>query len=112
MPKGALDGVLVADFSRVLAGPFAAMTLADLGADVVKVERPGAGDDTRAWGPPWTERGSAYYLGLNHNKRSSSLDLSRGGAGERAGGLAARADVVLESFRPGTMGRHGLAYDD
>src|SRR3954468_22750858 len=112
MPEGALDGVLVADFSRVLAGPVAAMTLADLGADVVKVERPGAGDDTRAWGPPWTERGSAYYLGLNRNKRSVALDLGDEGDRDLARRLAARADVVLESFRPGTMGRHGLAYDD
>src|SRR5947208_4251443 len=112
MPNGALDGVLVADFSRVLAGPAAAMRLADLGADVVKVERPGAGDDTRAWGPPWTERGSAYYLGLNRNKRSITLDLADEGDRELARRLAARADVVLESFRPGTMARHGLAYED
>src|SRR5437763_15423209 len=112
MPKGALDGVLVADFSRVLAGPFAAMTLADLGAEVVKVERPGVGDDTRAWGPPWTERGSAYYLGLNRNKRSIALDLADEGDRELARHLATRADVVLESFRPGTMARHGLGYDD
>src|SRR3954453_19255171 len=112
MPNGALDGVLVADFSRVLAGPVAAMTLADLGADVVKVERPGAGDDTRAWGPPWTERGSAYYLGLNRNKRSVALDLGDEGDRELARRLAARADVVLESFRRGTMARHGLGYDE
>src|SRR3954454_24771355 len=112
MPNGALDGVLVADFSRVLAGPVAAMTLADLGADVVKVERPGAGDDTRAWGPPWTERGSAYYLGLNRNKRSITLDLGDARDRELARRLAERADVVLESFRPGTMARFGLGYDD
>src|SRR4051794_26763877 len=112
MPQGALDGVLIADFSRVLAGPLAAMTLADLGAEVVKVERPGAGDDTRAWGPPWTERGSAYYLGLNRNKRSLALDLGDEADRDLARRLAARADVVLESFRPGTMARHGLGYDD
>src|SRR4051812_19025804 len=112
MPPGALDGLLVADFSRVLAGPVAAMTLADLGADVVKVERPGAGDDTRAWGPPWTERGSAYYLGLNRNKRSIALDLTDPEDRELARRLAARADVVLESFRPGTMARYGLSYED
>jgi crotonobetainyl-CoA:carnitine CoA-transferase CaiB-like acyl-CoA transferase len=112
MPQGALDGILVADFSRVLAGPFAAMTLADLGAEVVKVERPGAGDDTRAWGPPWTERGSAYYLGLNRNKRSITLDLSDEGDRELARRLALRADVLLESFRPGTMGRFGLSYEE
>src|SRR3954470_3712667 len=112
MPQGALDGVLIADFSRVLAGPLAAMTLADLGAEVVKVERPGAGDDTRAWGPPWTERGSAYYLGLNRNKRSIALDLGDARDRELARRLAERADVVLESFRPGTMARFGLGYDD
>ena len=72
---GPLDGLLVADFSRVLAGPFAAMTLGDLGADVVKVERPGGGDDTRAWGPPWHGEDATYYLGLNRNKRSVALDL-------------------------------------
>ena len=74
-PNGPLDGLLVADFSRVLAGPFAAMTLGDLGADVIKVERPGTGDDTRAWGPPWRDDESTYFLGLNRNKRSVVLDL-------------------------------------
>ena len=69
-----LEGILVADFSRVLAGPFATMLLGDLGADVVKVERPDGGDDTRAWGPPWREGESTYYLGLNRNKRSVALD--------------------------------------
>src|SRR5688572_963327 len=111
MPPGALDGVLVADFSRVLAGPLCSMTLGDLGADVVKVERPGAGDDTRAWGPPWTDRGATYYLGLNRNKRSLVLDLGEAGDRELAWRLATRADVVLESFRPGTMERFGLGYD-
>ena len=70
-----LDGILVADFSRVLAGPLAAMLLGDLGADVVKVERPDGGDDTRAWGPPWRDGDGTYYLGLNRNKRSIALDL-------------------------------------
>ena len=71
-----LEGILVADFSRVLAGPLAAMLLGDLGADVIKVERPDGGDDTRAWGPPWHEGESTYYLGLNRNKRSIALDLA------------------------------------
>ena len=71
----ALDGILVADFSRVLAGPLCTMTLGDLGADVVKVERPDGGDDTREWGPPWHDEGATYYLGLNRNKRSVALDL-------------------------------------
>jgi crotonobetainyl-CoA:carnitine CoA-transferase CaiB-like acyl-CoA transferase len=98
-----LDGVLVADFSRVLAGPFATMLLGDLGADVVKVERPGSGDDTRAWGPPWRGEDSTYYLGLNRNKRSVALDLAADGDRDLARRLALRADVLVESFRPGLM---------
>src|SRR3954453_7821127 len=107
---GALDGVLVADFSRVLAGPVCSMTLADLGADVVKVERPDGGDDPRSWGPPWTDRGATYYLGLNRGKRSIALDLREEGDRELAWRLATRADVVLEGCRSGTMERHGLGY--
>jgi crotonobetainyl-CoA:carnitine CoA-transferase CaiB-like acyl-CoA transferase len=98
-----LRGILVADFSRVLAGPFATMLLGDLGADVVKVERPGTGDDTRAWGPPWREGESTYYLGLNRNKRSVVLDLADDGDRELARRLCERADVLVESFRPGLM---------
>jgi crotonobetainyl-CoA:carnitine CoA-transferase CaiB-like acyl-CoA transferase len=109
---GALDGLLVADFSRVLAGPLATMTLGDLGADVVKVERPGTGDDTRGWGPPWHEGTATYFLGLNRNKRSVALDLADPGDRALAAELARRADVVVESFRPGTMARFGLAYAD
>src|SRR4051812_27958462 len=113
MAAGALDGVLVADFSRVLAGPLATMNLADLGADVVKVERPDGGDDTRGWGPPWTADGaSPYYLGLNRGKRSLTLDFKDAGDHELARRLAARADVVIQSFRAGTMERFGLGYDD
>src|SRR5829696_1813047 len=108
---GPLDGLLVADFSRVLAGPFAAMTLGDLGADVIKVERPGGGDDTRAWGPPWRDEESTYYLGLNRNKRSVALDLGDDGDRELARELGARADVLLESFRPGLMASWGLDGD-
>jgi crotonobetainyl-CoA:carnitine CoA-transferase CaiB-like acyl-CoA transferase len=103
-----LDGILVADFSRVLAGPYASMLLGDLGADVIKVERPDGGDDTRAWGPPWRDRESTYYLGLNRNKRSVVLDLGDPADAELARELAGRADVVLESFRPGLMARWGL----
>src|SRR3954471_10693081 len=98
-----LDGLLVADFSRVLAGPFASMLLGDLGADVVKVERPDGGDDTRAWGPPWRDGESTYYLGLNRNKRSVALDLGDPGDLALALELAGRADVLIESFRPGLM---------
>src|ERR671917_2253435 len=108
---GPLAGLLVADFSRVLAGPFAAMTLGDLGADVVKVERPDGGDDTRAWGPPWRGEEATYYLGLNRNKRSLALDLGDPADRELARRLAGRADVLIESFRPGLMARWGLDGD-
>ena len=103
-----LEGILVADFSRVLAGPLAAMLLGDLGADVVKVERPDSGDDTRAWGPPWRGADATYYLGLNRNKRSLALDLGDARDLALARRLAGRADVLIESFRPGLMGRWGL----
>jgi crotonobetainyl-CoA:carnitine CoA-transferase CaiB-like acyl-CoA transferase len=106
-----LDGILVADFSRVLAGPLAAMLLGDLGADVVKVERPDGGDDTRAWGPPWRGDEATYYLGLNRNKRSLALDLGDPRDVELARRLAGRADVLIESFRPGLMERWGLDGD-
>lgn len=105
---GALDDIVVADFSRVLAGPLATMVLGDLGADVIKVERPGSGDDTRAWGPPYHAEGSTYYLGLNRNKRSVELDLAEPADRELARRLCVRADVVVESFRSGTMARFGL----
>jgi crotonobetainyl-CoA:carnitine CoA-transferase CaiB-like acyl-CoA transferase len=88
------------------------MSLGDLGADVVKVERPGGGDDTRAWGPPFVAEGSTYYLGLNRNKRSVTLDLKDPGDVALARELCARADVVVESFRPGTSERLGLGYDE
>ncbi|MGW3352603.1 CaiB/BaiF CoA transferase family protein [Nonomuraea rubra] len=108
--SGALSGLLVADFSRVLAGPYCTMLLADLGAEVVKVERPGSGDDTRAWGPPYASSGEAtYFLGVNRNKRSIALDLRADAEVARA--LAARADVLVENFKPGTMERLGLGYD-
>jgi crotonobetainyl-CoA:carnitine CoA-transferase CaiB-like acyl-CoA transferase len=111
VPPAALDGVLVADFSRVLAGPLCTMTLGDLGADVVKVERPDGGDDTREWGPPWHDEGATYYLGLNRNKRSVTLDLKDPGDLALAQRLVARADVLVESFRPGTIDRLGLGYE-
>jgi crotonobetainyl-CoA:carnitine CoA-transferase CaiB-like acyl-CoA transferase len=101
----------VADFSRVLAGPYATMVLGDLGADVVKVERPDGGDDTRAWGPPWRDGEATYNLGLNRNKRSLVLDLRDEGDRELARRLALRADVLVESFRPGLMASWGLDGD-
>lgn len=106
-----LDGLLVADFSRVLAGPYATMLLGDLGADVVKVERPGTGDDTRAWGPPWQGGDATYFLGLNRNKRSVVLDLADEGDRALARTLALEADVLVESFRPGLMASWGLDGD-
>ena len=107
-----LAGVLVADLSRVLAGPLAAMVLADLGAEVIKVERP-EGDDTRSWGPPWSASGtSTYFEAVNRNKRSVALDLREAGDRELARRLIARADVLIENFRPGTMERLGLGEDE
>jgi crotonobetainyl-CoA:carnitine CoA-transferase CaiB-like acyl-CoA transferase len=108
---GALDGVLVADFSRVLAGPYATMLLADLGATVVKVERPGAGDDTRAWGPPYAEDGQAtYFQSVNRNKLSIDLDLGSPDDLAVAGELARRADILVENYKPGGLDRFGLGY--
>ncbi len=106
-----LDGLLVADFSRVLAGPLASMTLADLGATVVKVERPGQGDDTRHWGPPWTASSSSYFEGVNRSKYSLALDLTDRDDLALAQELARRADVVIENFRPGSLRRFGLDVD-
>ena len=108
---GSLDGVLVADFTRVLAGPYATMLLADLGATVVKVERPGAGDDTRAWGPPFAENGqSTYFQAVNRNKHSIALDLSDAADLHIAQRLAQRADVFIENYKPGGLTRFRLDY--
>lgn len=107
---GPLSGVVVADFGRVLAAPYATMLLADLGADVIKVERPGAGDDTRAWGPPHAHGESTYFLSVNRNKRSFAIDLGTPEGRRDAHELVRRADVLFENFRPGTMDRHGLSY--
>ena len=112
MNKGALDGILVADFSRVLAGPFATMLLGDLGADVVKVEHPGGGDETRAWGPPFHGEHSTYYLAVNRNKRSVTLDLKDDKDRRAARALAGRADVVVENFKAGALERLGLGFEE
>ena len=106
-----LDGILVADFSRILAGPLATVTLADLGARVIKVERPGAGDDTRGWGPPHSATGATYFEGVNRNKESICLDLTDEADLALARELALRADVLVENFKPGGMDRLGLGYD-
>jgi crotonobetainyl-CoA:carnitine CoA-transferase CaiB-like acyl-CoA transferase len=108
-----LDHVRILDFSRVLAGPFATMVLGDLGATVTKVERPGIGDETRAWGPPYDDRHEAtYFQSVNRNKHSLVLDLADAEDAARARTLADRADVVVENFRPGVMERLGLGYGD
>ena len=104
-----LEGVRILDLTRVLAGPLCTMLLGDLGADVLKVERPGEGDETRAWGPPFDERGeSAYYLSVNRNKLGIAADLDRADDRALLRRLAAEADAVVENFRPGTLERRGL----
>ncbi|MGY1710587.1 CaiB/BaiF CoA transferase family protein [Geodermatophilus sp. SYSU D00758] len=109
-PRGPLAGLLVADFSRILAGPYSTMLLADLGAEVVKVEGP-RGDDTRTWAPPVRDGVSTYYLGVNRNKRSVALDLKDPDDAAAAQELARRADVLVENFKPGGLARFGLDYD-
>lgn len=104
-----LSNIKCLDFSRVLAGPLATMILGDLGAQVIKVERSGTGDDTRGWGPPFDERGeSAYYLAINRNKKSVALDLDDPGDIGVALDLASDADLVVDNFRPGTLERRGI----
>jgi crotonobetainyl-CoA:carnitine CoA-transferase CaiB-like acyl-CoA transferase len=106
-----LSHIRVLELSRVLAGPWSAQTLADLGADVIKVERPGAGDDTRAWGPPWAGDQSAYFLSTNRGKRSITIDFERPEGQELVRKLAAQADVVIENFKVGGLVKYGLDYD-
>jgi len=112
---GALDGVRVLDLSRVLAGPWCTQTLADLGADVIKVERPGSGDDTRAWGPPYLRDAegrdtseAAYYLGANRNKRSIAIDIAKPEGQALIRELAGQVDVLVENFKVGDLARYGL----
>jgi crotonobetainyl-CoA:carnitine CoA-transferase CaiB-like acyl-CoA transferase len=104
----ALDNIRILDLSRVLAGPWASQLLGDFGADVVKVERPEIGDDTRQWGPPWLGTESAYFLSTNRNKRSITIDLANPEGQEQVRALAGKADVLLENFRVGTLERCGL----
>jgi crotonobetainyl-CoA:carnitine CoA-transferase CaiB-like acyl-CoA transferase len=109
----ALADLRVLDFSRVLAGPLATMVLGDLGATVTKIERPGTGDDTRTWGPPYdAAREATYFQSVNRNKESLALDLSDPADVARARALAQEADVLVENFRPGVMDRVGLGYGD
>jgi len=111
-PAGALSGLRVLDLSRVLSGPFATMTLADLGADVIKVEQPGTGDDTRQWGPPFQGGEAAYFLSVNRNKRSLAVDLKSADGLAIVRDIAAEVDIVVENFRPGTAARLGLGYEE
>lgn len=107
-----LDGIRVVDFTRLLAGPYATMTLAELGADVVKVEMPEVGDETRAWGPPFVGASSAYFHAVNRGKRSIVIDLAAPEGREIAHRLIESADVVLENFRPGVADRLGIGADE
>ena len=105
-----LGGTTVLDFTRVLSGPYCTMQLGDLGARVIKIEQPGRGDDTRSWGPPFIAGESAYFLSINRNKESVALDLKDGRTKPIVDALLARADVVVENFRPGTLERLGWGY--
>lgn len=107
----ALSGIRVLDFSRVLAGPLCSMILGDLGADVIKVENPATGDETRAWGPPWAGDLSAYYLSVNRNKRSITLDLKSERDQKIAHALASTSHIVIENFKPGQMQSFNLGYE-
>ncbi len=107
-----LDGVTVLDLTRVLSGPFCTMLLADMGASVIKIERPGRGDDTRAWGPPFINGESSYFLSINRNKQSVALDFKRPEGRAVLDRLVAKADVLVENFQAGTLDRMGLGYTD
>jgi crotonobetainyl-CoA:carnitine CoA-transferase CaiB-like acyl-CoA transferase len=114
--QGALAGLRVLDFSRVLAGPFCTMLLGDMGAEVIKIENPDGGDETRDWGPPWLgdedHAESAYFLGINRNKRSVTLNLKTEAGQHLARQLALKSQVIVENFKPGYMANFGLSYED
>ncbi len=112
MNPAPLSGLKILDLSRVLAGPYCTMLAADMGARVIKIEHPKGGDDTRAWGPPFLAGESAYYLSINRNKESVALDFKSPEGREVLASLVARADVLVENFRPGTLDRIGLGYTD
>ena len=106
-----LEGITVLDLSRVLSGPYCTMQLADMGARVIKIERPGVGDDTRAWGPPFVNGESAYFLSINRNKESLTLNFKHPEGRRLLDELIARADILVENFRPGTLDELGLGYE-
>jgi formyl-CoA transferase len=108
---GPLQGVTVVDLSRILAGPYCTMMLGDMGAEIIKIEQPGSGDDTRTWGPPWAGGESAYYLAINRNKRSLTLNLKSARARELLLRLVARADVVIDNFKVGGLDQLGLGWE-
>ena len=110
-PAPPLDGITIVDFSRVLAGPYCTMLAADMGARVIKLEHPDRGDDTRAWGPPFLGTESAYFLSVNRNKESLSVDFKTPAGRAAVDDLISRADVVVENFRPGTMDDAGFGYE-
>src|SRR6185436_8098581 len=107
---GPLQGITVLDLTRVLSGPYCTMLLADMGARVIKIEHPVRGDDTRAWGPPFVAGESAYFLSVNRNKESVTLDFKHAEGRRVLDRLVARADVLVENFRPDTLARLGLDY--
>lgn len=109
--SGPLDGLTILDLSRVLAGPYCTMLAADMGARVIKIEHPVSGDDTRAWGPPFLAGESAYYLSINRNKESVALDFKSAEGRAILSSLIAKADILVENFRPGTLGALGFGYD-
>ena len=108
---GPLAGFTVLDLTRVLSGPYCTMVLGDLGARIIKVEQPGKGDDTRAWGPPFLGDESAYFLSINRNKESVTLDYKPAAGRTVLAELIAKADVLVENFRPGTLERAGFGWD-
>jgi crotonobetainyl-CoA:carnitine CoA-transferase CaiB-like acyl-CoA transferase len=108
---GPLHGITVVDLTRVLSGPYCSMMLADMGARVIKIEQPGKGDDTRAWGPPFLDGESAYFLSINRNKESVTLDFKQPEGRAALDALIAKADVLVENFRPGTLSKIGLDYE-
>ena len=109
---GALQGIRVLDLTRILSGPYCTMMLGDMGADVIKVENPEGGDDTRGWGPPFLNGVSTYYISINRNKKSLTLNLKHEKGKEILADLIRRSDVVAENFRPGTLDKLGFAGEE
>src|SRR5262245_13132398 len=111
MADAPLSGITIVDLSRILSGPYCTMLAADMGARVIKIEHPDRGDDTRGWGPPFVEGESAYYLSANRNKESVAIDFKSADGRAILDALIARADVLVENFRPGALDKLGLGYD-